>query len=236
MSARTRTLIAGVLGLALLTSGAVFVGNSLVSGQPQPTSTTPAAPVAADTTVIKPGESMPGYDHYTDPQFTTTQATFLGALDSGLAAEGLSGSRLGADDQFSAQLTVDRGELVCEGLDTGVSPAEVTSTSVEYGGLTQPEAELLLAQAVVSLCPEHMATLTEPAGITDGMYIVGTDIEPGTYRSAGPGEAGTCFFFLEDEAGNGIDSGATEGPAVVTVPSEAYLFETSYCQPWTAVE
>jgi hypothetical protein len=73
-------------------------------------------------------------------------------------------------------------------------------------------------------------------GITEGIYLVGTDIEPGTYRSEGPTEAGTCFFFLEDESGGAIDSGGTRGPAVVTIRADAYMFETSYCQPWTAVE
>lgn len=99
------------------------------------------------------------------------------------------------------------------------------------------------ALAMISACdaagyiaPPVPTSAPESVGITEGMYLVGTDIEPGTYRSAGPTSAGTCFYFLTGEAGAAIDSGATSGPSVVTIPAEAHLFETSYCQPWTPVE
>jgi hypothetical protein len=77
-----------------------------------------------------------------------------------------------------------------------------------------------------------------PAVISgDGTYLVGRDIQPGTYRSAG-GIAGgySCVWFRHATVGGGaydiINSGSSTGQQYVEIlPSDA-TFETSFCQPW----
>lgn len=144
-------------------------------------------------------------------------------------------------DGLYSQLVVERGEMHCEYLGKGANAAEVISSSVEYGGLTQREAELLLSQAVVGLCTEHMAAVASPTavGISEGVYLVGTDIEPGTYRSEG-GLGRPCYWERlsdsTDPMNQTIDNGLTNGPSVVTISPDDFAFETGGCEPWTQVE
>ncbi|WP_030341486.1 hypothetical protein [Streptomyces sp. NRRL S-1022] len=68
-----------------------------------------------------------------------------------------------------------------------------------------------------------------------GMYKVGTDIAPGTYRSAGNTDDG-CYWERVKDAGHGLDSiianNNVKGTAVVTIsPSDAY-FKTNGCGDW----
>lgn len=75
------------------------------------------------------------------------------------------------------------------------------------------------------------------SGITDGMYHVGEDIEPGTYKSAG-GDGRPCFWARykngSSEFANVITSNLNDGPARVTVKS-GELLEISGCQPFEKV-
>lgn len=69
-----------------------------------------------------------------------------------------------------------------------------------------------------------------------GIYLVGTDIRPGTYRAAAsPG----CYYERQRDLTGGIDSildnESTDGPLVITVqPSDAAL-EVSNCGTFTRV-
>ncbi|MEU4151501.1 hypothetical protein [Streptomyces sp. NPDC026659] len=78
-----------------------------------------------------------------------------------------------------------------------------------------------------------------PASSMDGdggMFKVGTDIAPGTYRSTGNGADANCYWERTRDAVHGVDSivandNAT-GAAVVTIsPSDAY-FKTTGCGDW----
>ncbi len=68
-----------------------------------------------------------------------------------------------------------------------------------------------------------------------GMYKVGTDIAPGTYRSTGNADD-SCYWERTKDADHGLDSiianNNVTGTAVVTIsPSDAY-FKTSGCGDW----
>ncbi|KOV89177.1 MULTISPECIES: hypothetical protein [unclassified Streptomyces] len=77
-----------------------------------------------------------------------------------------------------------------------------------------------------------------PASSMDGdggMFKVGTDIAPGTYRSAGNADD-SCYWERTKDAGHGLDSiianNNVTGTAVVTIsPSDAY-FKTNDCGTW----
>jgi hypothetical protein len=66
---------------------------------------------------------------------------------------------------------------------------------------------------------------------SDGTYTVGTDIVPGTYRSAGPVAGGVCYW----KRVNGdkiVDNALTKKPQVVTIEPTDTAFKTDRCQPW----
>lgn len=67
-----------------------------------------------------------------------------------------------------------------------------------------------------------------------GMFKVGTDIAPGTYKSTGGGDS--CYWERTKDADHGLDSiianNNVTGTAVVTIsPSDAY-FKTNDCGDW----
>lgn len=77
-----------------------------------------------------------------------------------------------------------------------------------------------------------------PAGITDGKYLVGTDIPAGTYRTLGVAPDSTtqlCIWDLSknDSADYGafIDSRSGTGPDRVTLKAGQF-FGTDGCKPW----
>ena len=71
----------------------------------------------------------------------------------------------------------------------------------------------------------------------DGAYIVGTDIEPGTYRSSG---SSGCYYQRLSGFNNDLDSiianANTDTPAVVTIEPTDKGFETKQCGEWTRIE
>ena len=72
-----------------------------------------------------------------------------------------------------------------------------------------------------------------PAAINhDGTYQVGSDIEPGTYSSAGPVGDGTCYWKRVGSDGNLVDNSLSKKPQVVRIEPTDKAFKTDGCQPW----
>ncbi len=71
---------------------------------------------------------------------------------------------------------------------------------------------------------------------TDGTYRVGTDIVPGTYRSAGPSADGAsdCYWARLNSLNEThiIDSNISTGPQVVMIQPSDTAFLTHSCQSW----
>ncbi|MGV0810090.1 hypothetical protein [Mycolicibacterium setense] len=68
----------------------------------------------------------------------------------------------------------------------------------------------------------------------DGLFIVGTDVQPGNYASAGPVEGGTCYWkrMADLHGGDIIDNAFSKKPQVITIEATDKAFKTSGCQPW----
>ncbi len=67
----------------------------------------------------------------------------------------------------------------------------------------------------------------------DGTYVVGTDILPGTYSSAGPVGNGTCYWKrMGNPDGALIDNALSKKPQVVQIEPTDKAFRTTGCQPW----
>ncbi|MEU1721139.1 hypothetical protein [Nonomuraea sp. NPDC005692] len=77
-------------------------------------------------------------------------------------------------------------------------------------------------------------------GSTAGMrtFVVGVDIQPGTYRTTGPVAGSTnCFWArlnsTSPDLGSVINAGAPTGPASVTIEPGDKAFQTAGCAQWT---
>ncbi|MFE7564994.1 hypothetical protein [Kitasatospora sp. NPDC057500] len=87
------------------------------------------------------------------------------------------------------------------------------------------------------------AAPAEPADTIDGSgtFLVGTDIRPGTYRTAGPGggSMGMCYWerarAADGDLGSIIANENLMGQGVVTIKKSDVVFKTQGCQPWTKI-
>jgi hypothetical protein len=68
----------------------------------------------------------------------------------------------------------------------------------------------------------------------DGTYMVGTDVVPGTYSSAGPVGGGTCYWkrLGSPNSSDIIDNAMSKKPQVVQIDPTDKAFKTHGCQPW----
>lgn len=90
-------------------------------------------------------------------------------------------------------------------------------------------------EAVPDKAPAGGSPKTEFSG-KGGMYRVGVDIAPGTYKSAGNSEDALCYWERDKDALHGLESIAANenvtGAGVVTIaPGDAY-FKTNDCNDW----
>ena len=108
------------------------------------------------------------------------------------------------------------------------------------GGSTQTAATVT---STVEITKTVTVTYTPPGPSppkttieTDGTYRVGTDIVPGTYRSAGPSAEGAsdCYWARLSSLNEThiIDSNISIGPEVVMIQPSDRAFLTHSCQPW----
>lgn len=75
-----------------------------------------------------------------------------------------------------------------------------------------------------------------PAGsFSDGTYLVGTQVQPGTYQAsnANPGASDLCYWETTTKAGDIIDNGVNNG--VMNVPGDAFAVRVAGCGTWHSV-
>jgi hypothetical protein len=85
--------------------------------------------------------------------------------------------------------------------------------------------------------PAPVEVKVEPGTIPgNGTFVVGKDIEPGTYKTAGPDGFGCYYARLKDTSGDLnaiINNNVSQGPATVTIKGSDGAFETSGCHTWS---
>jgi hypothetical protein len=111
--------------------------------------------------------------------------------------------------------------------------ATVTVTATATGSDVQAGA----ASPSTSAEPQQEAT---PKGEIpgDGTFLVGKDIQAGTYRSEGKNAYGCYWARLNDTTGEGsaiIANGTAQGPAIVKVAAGDKAFQTTDCKPWKKI-
>lgn len=72
---------------------------------------------------------------------------------------------------------------------------------------------------------------------SDGVYVIGQDIQPGTYHTDGQGSNGQCYYALLSSTNTNdiIDNNITSGPATITVDSGVAAVEISGGCSWEQV-
>jgi hypothetical protein len=70
----------------------------------------------------------------------------------------------------------------------------------------------------------------------DGTYVVGTDIAPGTYASAGPANNGTCSWKRTSAANQTLDNAISHKSQVVAIDPTDATFKTNGCQAWALTD
>lgn len=158
---------------------------------------------------------------------TVLTATVVGLLAFFLGM-GIGGSGNNAETPVVEEATASSGATE-EDLDR--REAELESRE---GDLTTKENELNQRE-------EDLAAreLEEPSGtgdgtIENGVFEVGTDVDPGTYETEGSDDPDLpCTYRVsEDEEGvEIISSEVSEGPGTVTLEDGQY-FTSEYCQTW----
>lgn len=93
--------------------------------------------------------------------------------------------------------------------------------------LESREADLEFRESMVEDAEED----AEDNTFDDGVYEVGSDIKPGTYKTTGSGES--CYYakLRSPDTTDIISNNNTEGPAVVTV-SKGQYFTSARCGEW----
>ncbi|MBG0813323.1 hypothetical protein HS045_03695 [Planomonospora sp. ID82291] len=111
-----------------------------------------------------------------------------------------------------------------------------TVTVTEAAEPAPTVTETVTAEPEPSPEPEETGPATGMGG--DGQYLVGEDIKPGTYKTAGAAEDSGCYWArLKNASGelSGIIANDNiTGPARVTLKKGEY-FETNRCQEWKLV-
>jgi hypothetical protein len=115
------------------------------------------------------------------------------------------------------------------GRSTPSLPAVVTFTEPVPG----ETATVTATATVVHTAPAVTVTAPPPPPATafagDGIFLVGKDVQPGTYKSDG---GSGCYWGRQDSAGNTIANNIGDGPSVVTIQPGDFAIKTQSCAPF----
>src|SRR6478609_2000522 len=107
------------------------------------------------------------------------------------------------------------------------APAAVTATVTATVTVTVTQTAAVAAEP-----PAEAAAAPPPGGTIagDGTFLVGDDIEPGTYKTAGPGRLGMCYWERAKDSSGDFESIITNetltGQGVVTIKKTDKVFKT----------
>lgn len=160
----------------------------------------------------------------------------LGAALVGLVLGGVLGGVIGygAASEEIEQAKSTQGSTAAE---LNATESELESLSGELDDrsseLDQRSADLDTREQELVATEQQIEANTIPG---DGTYLVGTDIQPGQYRSEG-----NSFCYWErtsgtsGEFGDIIANGTVEGQGLVTVDSGDVAFKSQGCSDWIKI-
>jgi hypothetical protein len=118
----------------------------------------------------------------------------------------------------------------------------IAGAAIVLAGCHGPSQTAMTLTSTLEITKTVTVTAPPPPSVpkttmeTDGTYRIGTDIVPGTYRSAGPSPEGAsdCYWARLSSLNEThiIDSNISTGPQVVMIQPSDRAFLTRSCQPW----
>lgn len=135
---------------------------------------------------------------------------------------------------------------VLVGVPIGIAGFEDDDTATPAPAATVTETVSEPATETAAETPTASPPETDPTGPStipgDGVFLVGEDVAPGTYRTAGPAEDSVidnCYWERAKDAsgelGSIIANDNIKGPGRVTI-NEGEVFKTRDCQDWELVK
>ena len=122
---------------------------------------------------------------------------------------------------------------------TNASTATSTTTVTTTAAGSQSTATVTTTATVtktVTNTKTVQANIQAGHSITDGMWKVGTDIKPGTYKTKVPADSSNCYWARLSAAdtsaiidNNNVDAGST---AYVTIAASDKYFDSEGCGTW----
>lgn len=101
---------------------------------------------------------------------------------------------------------------------------------------------IVIAGAALACAVTAPSALAQPSGTIpgDGVFQVGVEVAPGTYKSAGPvPSGGMCSWSTHRSLGvsmdDMVDGNASSGQLYAQIPSTVAAFETVGCATWIRV-
>jgi hypothetical protein len=140
-------------------------------------------------------------------------------------------------------VTTAPGETTSTADETTTTAAETTTTADTTTTTAAEETTTTAAKATTTSQPEDTTTTTEASTTTtnayltfgDGTWIIGTDIEPGTYRN--DDSSALCLWQrlsgFSGEFDDIIASDLTEAITIVTIDATDAGFDSEDCSTWS---
>lgn len=123
------------------------------------------------------------------------------------------------------------------------APGTTRSGALATLSFQRPVSEAVVDAALTHTCPGVSFLPDGPrTSFTDGTFVVGTDIAPGTYKTEGPYPRAlpNCYWArlkgVSGELGDVITNGNTRGPTTVTIKPGDTAFKSNGCATWTKVK
>lgn len=162
------------------------------------------------------------------PQWVRTGAYCFVAFSFGW------GIGIGNSAEVEAQAKKDAARIVASAkrdrakLDKDIEKAETLGATI-----VQRKGEL---QKIDRQLGKSQRQLNARSFEGDGIYLVGSDVKPGTYKAtASPGCYYAVMRTLDGSLNDIITNGNVDGPVVITVPSAAKAVEVARCGTFTRV-
>lgn len=131
----------------------------------------------------------------------------------------------------------DTGQTIVQEASGGTfSPQDVYLALVELAAACN-EADHITDTQVQQAIGDVGDDAGQAGDITDGVWTVGADVEPGTYRTTGEASS-DCYWAITATGSNGSDIIANfiGGGRPVVVLEEGHDFETKRCGDWVAAD
>jgi hypothetical protein len=128
--------------------------------------------------------------------------------------------------------------LCCSGVALVAAMGEPTASPSSSGSISSNAAPATTASGAAKAAPA--TAKAAPPTIEDGVWTVGVDVPPGTYRvTANVGSEGVCYWAITKSGTNGsniIENGIPSGGRPTVVLKKGQDFETNGCGTWQRVK